>query len=485
MSALGRPVLWTAAEAAAAIGADPAGTWRATGVSIDSRTLVPGDLFIAIRGPKTDGHRFVGDAFTKGAAAAIVHAVPSGIPKDAPLLKVEDTMRALELLGRAARARTSARVVVVTGSVGKTGTKEALRLALAEQGTTSASEGSYNNQWGVPLSLARMPRDSAFGVFEMGMNHAGELTPLSQMARPHVAVVTAVEAVHIEFFASVAAIADAKAEVFAGIEPNGIAVLPRDNPHFERLTSAARARGVTTVLDFGTHREAFSRLIEYSATPEGSAVRAMVGGRALEYRLAVPGRHWAMNSLAVLAAVHAVGADVVRAAAALIRLQAPKGRGQRHPVRIPGGTFVLIDESYNASPASMTAAIETLAQARTAAGGRRIAVLGDMLELGPSASDHHAALAEVLTANGIDLVFTAGTYMARLWDALPKAMRGGHAVSSDKLTPIVAAAVRPCDVVMVKGSLGSRMVLIVQGLLALDASGASPARPQAVNGDRG
>lgn len=485
MSAPGKPVLWIAAEAAAAIGIDPAGSWRATGVSIDSRTLVPGDLFFAIQGPKTDGHKFVGDAFAKGAVAAVVHTAPAGVPKDAPVLKVEDTLRALEQLGRAARVRTKARVVAVTGSVGKTGTKEALRLALVEQGTTSASEGSYNNQWGVPLSLARMPRDSAFGVFEMGMNHAGELTPLSQMARPHVAVITAVEAVHVEFFASVAAIADAKAEVFAGIEPNGIAVLPRDNPHFERLVSAARARGVTAVLDFGTHRGAFSRLIEYTPAPEGSTVRATVGGRVLDYRLAVPGRHWAMNSLAVLAAVHAVGADVVRAAAALIRLQAPKGRGQRHPVRVPGGAFVLIDESYNASPASMTAAIETLAQARPASGGRRIVVLGDMLELGPSAPDRHAALAEVLTANGIDLVFTAGTHMARLWDALPKAMRGGHAVSSEKLAPIVAAAVRPSDVVMVKGSLGSRMALIVQTLLALDAGGNAPARPQAANGDRG
>jgi UDP-N-acetylmuramoyl-tripeptide--D-alanyl-D-alanine ligase len=480
-----KPVLWVAAETSAAIGGDPAGTWRATGVSIDSRTLIPGDLFVAIRGPKTDGHGFVADAFAKGAVAAIVHTAPAGIPKDAPLLKVEDTMRALEKLGQAARVRTNARIVAITGSVGKTGTKEALKLALAEQGATSASEGSYNNQWGVPLSLARMPKDSAFGVFEMGMNHAGELTPLSRMARPHVAIVTAVEAVHIEFFPSVAAIADAKAEVFAGIEPNGIAVLPRDNPHFERLADAARARGVTTVLGFGAHREAFSHLIEYIAAPEGSTVRAMVGGRTLEYRLAIPGRHWAMNSLAVLATVHAVGADVVRAAAALIRMQAPKGRGQRHPVHIPGGVFVLIDESYNASPASMTAAIETLAQARPAAGGRRIAVLGDMLELGPSATDRHAVLAEVLTANGIDLVFTAGTHMAHLWDALPRAMRGGHAVSSGKLAPIVAAAVRPNDVVMVKGSLGSRMALIVQALLALDTGGSSSARPQAVNGDRG
>jgi UDP-N-acetylmuramoyl-tripeptide--D-alanyl-D-alanine ligase len=485
MSAPIKPVLWTAAETAAAIGADPAGAWRATGVSIDSRTLVSGDLFVAIRGPKADGHKFIADAFAKGAVAAVVHVAPAGVPKDAPLLKVDDTMRALEKLGQVARARTTARVIAITGSVGKTGTKEALRLALTEQGATSASEASYNNQWGVPLSLARMPKDSAFGVFEMGMNHAGELTPLSRMARPHVAVITAVEAVHIEFFPSVAAIADAKAEVFAGIEPNGVAVLPRDNPHFERLVSAARARGVTTVLGFGTHREAFSRLLEYTAASEGSTVRATVGRHTLEYRLAIPGRHWAMNSLAVLATMHAVGGDLAQAAAALIRLRAPKGRGQRHPVRIPGGALVLIDESYNASPASMTAAIETLAQSRPAAGGRRIAVLGDMLELGPSAPDRHAALAEVLMANGIDLVFTAGTHMTRLWDALPKPMRGGHAVSSEKLAPIVAAAVRASDVVMVKGSLGSRMALIVQALLALDAGGSTPARPQAVNGDRG
>jgi UDP-N-acetylmuramoyl-tripeptide--D-alanyl-D-alanine ligase len=400
-------------------------------------------------------------------------------------VRVGDTLRAIEKLGVAARARTGARVIAVTGSVGKTGTKETLKLVLGAQGPTSASEGSYNNQWGVPLSLARMPRQSAFGVFEMGMNHASELTPLSRLARPHVAVVTTIEAVHIEFFSSVAAIADAKAEVFAGVEPGGSAVLPRDNLHYERLAAAARARGIRKILGFGMHSESFAHLIESASDSEGSTVRAKIGDREVDYRIAVPGRHWVTNSLAVLAAVHAAGADVTRAASELRRMSAPKGRGQRHAVCVAGGNFVVIDESYNASPASMAAAIETLGQARPAAGGRRLAVLGDMLELGPGAAERHVALAAILTENGVDLVFTAGQHMAHLWDALPRPLRGGHAVSAETLAPIVTAAVRPGDVVVVKGSAGSRTGQIVKALLALAADGNGPSRPQAVNGDRG
>jgi len=459
--------LWTAAEAAAATGGRMAGPWQATGVSIDSRTLVAGDLFVALEGPNFDGHDFAAAALARGAAAAVVRDSWAAPSPDVPLLRVADTLAALRALGAAARRRTGARVIAITGSVGKTGTKEALKLALAEQGLVSASEGSFNNHWGLPLSLARTPPDAAFGVFEMGMNHPGEITPLARLARPHVAVVTAVEAVHAEFFDSVEAIADAKAEIFSGIEPGGIAVLNRDNAQFGRLAAAAAAAGVETVLGFGTHAEAAIRVCEIDPDSNGSRVVAEVAGQTLTYRIGAPGNHWVINSLAVLATVLAADADVRRAAAALEGLRPPKGRGLRTTVAIAGGRFDLIDDSYNASPASMGAAFEVLGRIRPGPGGRRIAALGDMLELGDAAQALHAALAEPLCEHGIDLVFTAGRDMDALWQALPRAMRGGHAADSESLAPMVAAAVRPGDVVTVKGSAGSRMGVVVTALLDL------------------
>ncbi|MFO1059843.1 MAG: UDP-N-acetylmuramoylalanyl-D-glutamyl-2,6-diaminopimelate--D-alanyl-D-alanine ligase [Dongiaceae bacterium] len=443
----------------------------ATGVSIDSRTLAPGDLFVALRGPTHDGHDHVAAALAAGAAAAVVDRVPTGLPADAPLLLVADTMAALEALGADARRRSRARFVAVTGSVGKTGTKEAIALALGAEAPTYASPGNLNNQWGVPLSLARLPPDVAYAVFELGMNHAGEILALTRQVRPDVAVVTTVEAVHLEFFDSVAGIADAKAEIFAGMAPAGVAVLNRDNAWFDRLAGRARDHGLGRIIGFGRHPAAEARLLDCSLHASCSAVSASILGERLEYCLAMPGLHWALNSLAVLAAVQAAGGEVGPAAAQLARLKPLKGRGQRLTVRLAGGPFEVIDESYNASPPAVTAALGVLGRARPGAGGRRIAVLGDMLELGRDAPRLHAALAGDVETSALDLLFTAGPLMRHLHDTVPAARRAGHAADSAALAPLVAAAVRPGDIVLVKGSLGSRMAPLVDALRRLDTGG--------------
>lgn len=466
--------LWTSEEAARATGGKGGVSWQATGVSIDSRSTEAGDLFIAIRGPSFDGHDFVKVALERGAVAAVVSRIPDSCEK-APLLLVEDTQAALEALGRTARARCKAKVIAITGSVGKTGTKEALKLVLGRQGLTAASAASFNNMWGVPLSLARMPREAAYGVFELGMNHPGELVPLSRLVAPHVAVITTIAAVHTEYFETVMDIAEAKAEIFTGMQ-GGTAVLNRDNPFFPILIVSAYAAGVERVISFGAHPEAQIRLLAYKPEATGSCVTARLGGREIKYRLGIPGRHWAINSLAVLAAVSAVDADVDAAAAALADLAAPKGRGRRHCITIAGGSFVLIDDSYNASPASMRAAFETLAATEPGPGGRRIAILGDMLELGPESPRIHAALVGPLRANKVDLVFTAGAHMKSLDAELPAEMRGAHAENSELLAKIVIERLRSGDVVTVKGSLGSRMAKIVDAITALDQP------PRAVNG---
>ncbi|BAE52648.1 UDP-N-acetylmuramoylalanyl-D-glutamyl-2,6-diaminopimelate--D-alanyl-D-alanine ligase [Paramagnetospirillum magneticum] len=457
--------LWTSAEVAAAVAGTPSGAaWEAQGVSIDSRSIEPGDLFIALEGPNHDGHDHVASALANGAAAALVHKLPRGTAEDAPLVLVKDTMTALQDLGIASRARSTARIVAVTGSVGKTGTKEMLALALSDQGATHYSVGSFNNHWGVPLSLARMPTAVQYAIFEIGMNHPGEITPLVRMVRPHVAVITTVEMVHMEFFASTAEIAAAKAEIFDGVETGGTAVLPRDNAHFAYLNDAARTAGLKDIRSFGNHIEATARLLDCAVDPQSTAVFALVADQPLSYRVGVAGRQWAMNSLAVLLAVEALGADVNLAAMALAAMAAPKGRGQRRRIEIEGGSFELIDESYNASPVSMKAAIAMLASVRPAKGGRRIAVLGDMLELGPQGPSLHASVAETVESWNIDLVFTAGTLTAHLHDALAAPRRGGHAADSDAVAALVKAGVRPGDVVMVKGSAGSRMGRVVNAL---------------------
>jgi len=462
-----KEVLWSAEEARQATGGRNTRDWQATGVSIDSRSLAPGDLFVALKGPSFDGHDFAGKAIKAGAAASMVHRRADGIDESMPLLIVDDTFAALWRLGTAARARSTARLIAVTGSVGKTGTKEALRLCLSPQGLTSASIGSFNNHWGVPLSLARMERDAVYGIFELGMNHPGEIRELTTLVRPQVAIITNIEPAHIGNFSSISEIADAKAEIFEGMDANGTAVLNRDNALFHHLCARAEDAGVSRILSFGRHKEADARLLDCSLHATCSAVSASIRGREIDYCLAMPGAHWVMNSLAVLAAVSAAGADVVKAAAQFANLKPLKGRGERHTVETPEGAFHLIDDSYNANPTSMRAAFEVLGRASLGKGGRRIAVLGDMLELGTQAQEMHASLAAPLQAAGIDLVFTCGTGMAALRDALPEALRGAHAAESKTLAAEICDAVRPGDSLLVKGSLGSRMAVVVEALIGL------------------
>jgi UDP-N-acetylmuramoyl-tripeptide--D-alanyl-D-alanine ligase len=469
--------LWRGEEIAAALDSAVPSGLAIDSISIDSRTLRPGALFFAIRGPNVDGHNFVEQAFAAGAAAAVVER--GRLPAQrGVLIEVEETLDALGALGSAARARSRARVVAVTGSVGKTGTKEALRTVLGAQGSTHASEGSLNNQWGVPLSLARLPRDAAYAVFELGMNHPGEITPLSAMVRPDVALITWIAAAHTAFFRSVAEIADAKAEIFAGMR-GGTAILPRDNEHYQRLADHAQRAGVARIVSFGAAPAADARLLDAALGPTASTVVANIGGRELRYLLGAPGRHWAMNSLAILAASEALGADLAQAAGALAEVRPPRGRGARNSVPVPGGTFLLIDESYNASPEAVRAALDTLALTQPGAGGRRIAVLGDMRELGDDADAIHAALAPPIEAANVDLVFTCGAHMAQLARALPPQRRGAHCATSAELVPAVTGAVRAGDVLMVKGSLGSRMAPIVEALLALGGDRDTTANPPA------
>jgi UDP-N-acetylmuramoyl-tripeptide--D-alanyl-D-alanine ligase len=458
--------LWTLPALVAATGGCLLGSppQAISGVSIDSRTVGGGDVFFAIKGDRVDGHAYVAAALARGAALAVVaEAKLSEMPQGA-LLAVPDVLEALRALARAARARAAAKIIAVTGSVGKTGTKEALRHVLSREGETHASAASHNNHWGVPLSLARFSETARFGVFELGMNHAGELAPLAQLVRPHVAIITTIEPVHLEFFAGIEAIADAKAEMFSGIEQSGAALLNRDNAHFDRLANAARAMGAR-VVGFGAHNAAEARLIDVALRPEGSAVHAVILGDEINYKIGTPGRHIVENSLAVLAAAKLVGADLALVALALARLQPPKGRGDRFKLGLGRGEALLIDESYNANPASMRAALEVLGHALVRGRGRRIAVLGDMLELGREGAALHRDLAVPIEAAGIDLVFCAGPMMRGLWEALPAARRGGYAESAERIEAEVVAALRPGDAVMIKGSNGSRMGLIVSKLI--------------------
>ncbi len=463
--------LWTPLALVAPLGARVSGALPArgiTGVSIDTRTLQDGDLFVALKGDNSDGHDYVRKAFEAGAAAAVVdEAHADALTGAGPLYVAKDTLVALEGLGRAARARSKARIVAVTGSVGKTTTKELLRCALASAGETHASAASYNNHWGVPLTLARMPQSARFGVFEIGMNHAGEITPLVAMARPHVAIITRIAPVHLAHFASIEAIADAKAEIFSGLQRGGVAILNRDDAQFERLRAAAREAGVRFTLSFGESEEADAILLECEVDGQTTRVKARALGQDLDYRIGAPGRHIAMNSLAVLLAARAAGLELAAAARALAHFEPPAGRGQRETLEAADGPFTLIDESYNANPASMRAALDLLGAAK---GARRIAVLGDMLELGPDGPALHAAIAEDIERNQVDLVFTAGPLMRALAEAIPAGRRGAHAANAAALEPIVLDALGAGDVVMIKGSNGSRMGPLVAAMRKAFAS---------------
>ena len=443
----------------------PAGV---SGISIDTRTLSSGDLFFAIKGDNSDGHDHVAAAFEKGAAAAVVDEAHAEALREAGALYiVHDTLVSMQSLGRAARRRTNAAIAAVTGSVGKTSTKDALSFVLAAQGATHASAASYNNHWGVPLTLARMPQASRFGVFEIGMNHAGEITPLVDMVRPHVAIITTIAPVHLEYFSSIDAIAEAKAEIFSGLEAGGTAILNRDIPQFEFLRRRAEGSQAGRILSFGVHDGADARLDDVVTTPEGSFVEASVLGRPVKFTVGAPGRHMAMNALAVLLAVEALGGDVDQAAHDLIGFRAPRGRGERLQLGLPGGNFTLVDESYNANPSSMRAAITLLGETRTS--GRRIVVLGDMLELGPEGAGLHAELSGVIADADVDLVFASGPLMKHLFDALPERIRGAYGQSSADIEQAVIGALKPDDVVMIKGSNGSRMGPVVSRLKELYA----------------
>lgn len=458
--------LWTAEEVAAATGGRATRDFATTGLSIDSRTLAPGDLFVALKGDRHDGHDHVAAAFAAGAAAALVAHVPDGLGPDAPCVLVPDTQGALEDLARASRARSLARVAAITGSVGKTSTKEALAAALAAQAPTHASLGNLNNHIGVPLSLARMPRATRFAVFELGMNHPGEISPLSRMVRPDCTVITWVAAAHLEFFEDESGIADEKATIMDGLPAGGVAILPRDNRHFERLFAHASRRGVGRVVTFGASAQAEIRLIGYEGDGQGGFARVAIDGLETALRIGTPGRHIAMNCLGVLAAVAALGGDVARAGASFAKLAPPKGRGVAEALDLPQGRITLIDDSYNASPAAVEAALATLASRPLSAGGRRILALGDMLELGPTAPQIHAGLAQPALDAGIDLVCTAGPIAASLHEAMPKERRGPHAANSAELVAPLLALLRAGDVLLVKGSLGSRMGAVVAALRA-------------------
>jgi UDP-N-acetylmuramoyl-tripeptide--D-alanyl-D-alanine ligase len=460
-------VLWTIDDMAIAMHAEKSGALPADtpGISIDSRNMAKGEAFFAITGDNRDGHDFVEAALKAGAGLAVVARDKRlQFPADAPLLVVADVLGALSDLARAARVRSHAKVIAVTGSVGKTSTKEALKLALSADGETHASAASYNNHWGVPLSLARCPASAKYAVFEIGMSHAGEITPLTKLVRPHVAIVTAIAPVHLEFFGSLKKIADAKAEIFAGIEPGGAAVINRDSRQFAQLAKAAQAAGVARIVPFGANAKADARLLRYSLQAEVSTVEARILGQSVTYKLGAPGKHLVLNSLAVLAAAALVGADLALAALALDNLKPASGRGVRSTLRLPGGSALLIDESYNANPASMAAAIALLGQAEVGKQGRRIAVLGDMLELGAQGPVLHRGLAAPIQAAGVDLVYCSGPLMHALWEALPSSRRGGYAETAAGLEPAVLAAIRAGDAVMVKGSLGSKMGPIVKAL---------------------
>jgi UDP-N-acetylmuramoyl-tripeptide--D-alanyl-D-alanine ligase len=452
--------LWTAAELREATGGACPDGLAADGISIDTRTIRPGDLFVALRAER-DGHNFVAQALAAGAFAMVDRDVAGG-----PALRVADTLAGLTALGAAGRTRSRAWVIAVTGSVGKTTTKEMLRRACAGLGATHASAASHNNHWGVPLTLARMPRATEWAIIEIGMNHRGEIAPLARLARPHVTVVTNVGTAHIGNLGSAEAIADEKADIAAGLAPGGVALLPRDSEHFDRMAAVARGVGAR-VLGFGEHVEAEARLLDYAGTETGGCAEYDLCGRHVSLRLAQPGRHMAMNALAALAAVQAAGGDAALAAAALDGFGAGAGRGEMRRITTPdGGTALLLDESYNSSDTAVRAALDVLGAQKAA---RRLAVLGDMLEMGSFAPALHAGLA-IEAGRAADLVFACGPMMGHLYAALPEERRGAHAPDSAGLAPIVAAALRDGDAVLVKGSLGMRMASVIR---ALDGAGGS------------
>lgn len=466
--------MWTVQDIINATGGNAhGGEWQANRFSIDSRSIEVGDIYLALQGDRVDGHDYVAQALEKGAVAAIVHHMVEGVDEAQQVL-VEDTFEALRDMAAFQRQRSNAVFVGVTGSVGKTGAKEMLRTVLSTKGRTYASYGNFNNHIGTPLCMVNMPIDAEFGVFEMGMNHAGEISQLSTLVQPHLAMITTVEAVHLEFFDSEEGIADAKAEIFDGMAKNGSAVLNADNPHFLRLKRAAEKHGLGNVISFGVNEMAICRLMEYGADTHGSDVTATISGTPVTYRLGTIGRHWALTSVAVLAAADALGCDLPKAAESLAQFHEPKGRGRLTPLKWDGedGALLLVDDSYNASPSSMMAAFDKMRELKRANPNRRtVAVLGDMLELGDLAPRMHAGLADGLKKAEVDTVFTAGSLMKNLRDKLPTTMQGGHAATAQELLPQLESGLRAGDMVLVKGSHGSGMWKLAEALEAAAKNG--------------
>ena len=468
-------VLWTAEDLAAATGGRIEGDWSGiSGIAIDNREMDEGDLFIALQGISHDGHIYVAKALEARAGAAMVSHVPEDVPQSARLLIVEDTFAALQALGHAGRARMQGKVIGVTGSVGKTGTKDMIRAMLALQGRTHAATRSFNNHWGVPLTLARMPADAEYAVIEIGMNAPGEIAPLSRMARPHVALITTVEAVHMAAFGSVEGIADEKAAIFDGLETGGIAVINRDNPYFERINASTQAQKI----DFGRTAQAF-RLVDLRISAEATCMKATLEGEDTCIKIGAPGEHLAMNALGALATISAVGGDLARAALALASWSPPDGRGKRVHLNLAnGGEITLLDESYNANPASLGAALSVLAAAKPGQGvhrkGRRVAFLGDMLELGPNEVAMHKGMADHPAMAEVDRVHCCGALMKALFEALPVDKRGTYCANSVQLAQAVEKAVDAGDVCMVKGSLGSAMRHVTAAIRSLGTEPSDP-----------
>ena len=450
--------LWTHTEAEAATGGQATAPFSVSGLSIDTRSLQPGDLFVALTAAR-DGHDFVAQAFAVGAAAALVSRIPPGVT--GPCLVVPDVLAALTALGVAGRARSTARVIGVTGSVGKTSTKEMLRLMLAEFGPTHAAEASFNNHWGVPLTLARLPRDAAFAVVEIGMNHPGEIAPLARLTRPHVALITTVAPAHLEAFQDVEGIAREKSDIYVGLEPDGIAIFPSDLPVSPILAEAAGTRGKS----FGRTGEICLTSIRQTNMALVASLR--IGQETYHIRLTDAGAHFAMNAVGCLAVAQALDLDLALAAQALGRWRPPAGRGLREVLVLDPATdarFTLIDDAFNANPASLAAALDVLAGTAPGPGGRRVAILGDMLELGPDEAALHRAISGHPALAVTDLVHCVGPRMRVLWDALPIQKRGKCVAQAEDLGAKAHSLVRPGDVVLVKGSKGSYVSRVVDAL---------------------
>ena len=474
------PALWSSADIEAATGGKASRAFAVTGVSIDTRTIQPGDLFVALKDVR-DGHDFVATALAKGAAAAMVSHRPEGVAADAPLFIVPDVLAGLTDLGGAGRARSRAKVIAVTGSVGKTSTKEMLRIILAGQGKTHAAEASYNNHWGVPLTLARMPQDAEFAVIEVGMNHPGEIEPLARLTRPHVALITTIAAAHLEAFADMNGIAIEKSSLFKGLEPGGTAVVPLGLDQSPLMLHAAKAQGCK-IVTFGASPAADWRQKQLSLSDRASATRAVRSGHDILFKVMSPGRHFAMNGLGALAAAEALGLDLAIAATDLGHWTPPSGRGLRErilldPVENLG--FDLIDDAFNANPASLSAALDVLIAACPEDGcgrlakGRRIAILGDMLELGPTEMDLHRAVAKHPNLSAISVIHCAGPRMRALYDILPRSQRGEWAATAEALASRVRSLVDAGDIILVKGSKGAKVSLVVDAFRKLGQSTAA------------